>query len=415
MVLAEAALAASPQRHTLDLPGRVVASAALAPRGLALATVDEEGRLALWRLDAARGGAPRLRSAAAELPAELSRVPAEDRAAPGVALAAVEGATAGNAFELLVSRPGGVWRVGPAGVRRLHAEPGFALATAAPEGGVLPAPPLGFPLVLARAGELVLLDGTGAEPRRLPLPLEATPRAWGLDLGSPPVRRLPQPVAGTLAVVGPQRVGERRLRTLLVDAAGNATEAWSLLPAGERLLGGRPIAIDGQLILAVTAAPPGMLAEQRLHLFRLAGDRTRGGNAPLLSTQLQVRHWESPDLVVGDRDGDGRDDLVVVEPRGLGGGQLTLSTYRGLGGGRLAPPSRRRGAAAAPRRRGGGARRTRRRRMECGPRRLGARAAHAHRRRRHRGWWGHDGARRRRAPRAGWGRRSIRSADGRRS
>jgi hypothetical protein len=324
--------AAAPQREAFELPGRVVASAALPEAGVVLAVLADDGALSLWRVDGA-DGAVRPRAYEVALPPDLARLPPDERASPHVDLQAIAGG-GGRAPGLLVARPGSLWLLAEGAAQRLLAEPGFAPAEPARATHASLMTTASWPLAFARAGELMLLDATAA-PVRVDLPLEARPRPWGLELGSPPVRRLAAPLAGTVVVVGPQKVGDRRLRTLLVDAAGAVTEAWSLLPAGERLLAGYPLALDGELLLAVTAAPKGMLAEQRLHLFRLGADRSRHGSAPRFSTQLQVRHWDSPDLVPGDRDGDGRDDLVVLEPRGLGGGELTVSIFRGTGGGRL--------------------------------------------------------------------------------
>jgi hypothetical protein len=152
------------------------------------------------------------------------------------------------------------------------------------------------------------------------------------------VRRLTRTVGGTVVVVGPQKVGERRLRTLLVDATGTVSEAWSLLPAGGRFVTSRLLDVDGHLVLAATTAPDGMLAKQRLHLYRLEPDRTRRGGGPLFTVDLDVRHWFEADVAARDLDGDGRAELVIVEPRGLGGRELTVTAVSPAGGGRFTVP-----------------------------------------------------------------------------
>jgi hypothetical protein len=326
------AFAAAPRRESLPLPGRVVAAAELPAGGAALATLDDEGAVKLWRLDLA-GGRPRLQPFPVSLPGELQRVAAAERGDLRLSLLAMSDGG------LLVSRPGEVWLLSAGGARRLLDAPGFALAAAA-DGAAMPAPGA-WPVAVARAGELRLLTPDSAEGERATLPVAARSRAWGLELTSPPVRQRPPAAAGVAAIVGPEKVGERRLRTLLVDTAGAVTESWSLLPAGERLLAGRPLVLDGSLLLAVTTAPSGVLAEQRLHLYRLSADRTRRGSAPTFSSQLQVRHWMTPELETGDLDGDGRTDLVLIEPRGMGGGEVTVSLLRGLGNGRVAPAAKR--------------------------------------------------------------------------
>jgi len=243
---------------------------------------------------------------------------------------------------LLLSAPGAIWRIGPGAPARLPVERGFAPVPVAEDGSRLARTAPEGPLAVARAGGLRLLDpASGAEIARVRLPAEARPQSWGIELRSPPVRRLARPLGGTVVVVGPQKVGERRLRTLLVDAAGEASEAWSLLPSGGRFLTSRLLDVDGRLVLAAMTAGDGLFAKQRVHLFALAADRTRRGGGPLLSVEMDVRHWFEPDVLARDLDGDGRAELLLVEPRGLGGRELTVARFSPAGGGRFATPPRR--------------------------------------------------------------------------
>ena len=335
------ALGAVPPTVTrLALPGEVVASAELPGGRVALATATPDGEVALWRLEMASDG-PRLRQVQAALGDLLgTKGDAAPPAARVVAMAPAPGVDGSG--DVLLSVPGALWRVGEAGPRRVPVERGFALvAGAGGEPRLARATPEG-PLALARAGELLLLDpASGAELARVRLPAEARQRRWGLELRSPPVRRLSRAVGGTVVVVGPQKVGERRLRTLLVDATGAVSEAWSLLPAGGRFLTSRLLDVDGHLVLAATTAPDGMLAKQRLHLFRLEPDRTRRGGGPLFGIDLDVRHWFEPEVAARDLDGDGRAELLIVEPRGLGGRELTVTAVSPAGGGRFTLPARR--------------------------------------------------------------------------
>ena len=331
------ASAAAPQVARLALPGEVVAAAELAGGGVALAAATPDGEIALWRVAMGEDG-PALQAMQAGMGSSLGTTGADGPRARDVVTLAPAPAGGG----LLLSAPGAIWRIGPGAPARLPVERGFAPVPVAEDGSRLARTAPEGPLAVARAGELRLLDpASGAEIARVRLPAEARPQSWGIELRSPPVRRLARPLGGTVVVVGPQNGGERRLRTLLVDAAGEVSEAWSLLPSGGRFLTSRLLDVDGRLVLAAMTAGDGLFAKQRVHLFALAADRTRRGAGPLLSVEMDVRHWFEPDVLARDLDGDGRAELLLVEPRGLGGRELTVARFSPAGGGRFATPPRR--------------------------------------------------------------------------
>src|SRR6185295_17055613 len=125
-------------------------------------------------------------------------------------------------------------------------------------------------LPLARTGLLELFGpASGGLARRLsfPLPVRAERLRWGLRLTSPPVTLLTGDPP--LFAIGPQEVGRRRLKTLLLPPSGGETEeAWSLLPADERLTDDwRYLRFDGTPALAAaTFERIGLLAKKRFRL-----------------------------------------------------------------------------------------------------------------------------------------------------
>jgi hypothetical protein len=139
-----------------------------------------------------------------------------------------------------------------------------------------------------------------------------------------------------LFAAGPEAAGRRRLKTLLLTADGAApTEAWSLLPADERLMSDRRyLRVDGAPALAATTFETiGVFAKKRFRLFLLGRDRSRKGTPPALALDTDCPLWFPLDAVAADADGDGHQDLALVHPAGLKGGELQVSIYRGAGGG----------------------------------------------------------------------------------
>ena len=206
-------------------------------------------------------------------------------------------------------------------------------------------------IAAARAGLLELLaPGSGGGLSRLrsfPLPVKAERQRWGLRLTSPPVTVLPGEPA--LFAVGPEEVGRRRIKTLLIPADGTSasegtavSESWSLLPEGERLISDRRyLRIDGIPALAATSFEKiGLLARKRFRLFLLDRDRSRKGTASVLSAETDCPLWFPLDVYAADTDGDGHQDLVLVHPGGIRGREVIVSAYRGLGGGKFDPKPR---------------------------------------------------------------------------
>jgi hypothetical protein len=139
-------------------------------------------------------------------------------------------------------------------------------------------------------------------------------------------------------------VGRRRLKTLLLPPSGGETaEAWSLLPADERLTDDwRYLRFDGTPALAAaTFERIGLLAKKRFRLFVLGKDRSRKGSAPVLAFETDCPLWYPLDVTSVNAVGDLDKDLVLVHPGGLRGKELQVTVYRGLGRGKFDPEPRR--------------------------------------------------------------------------
>jgi len=173
------------------------------------------------------------------------------------------------------------------------------------------------------------------------LPVRAAREPTGLRLASLPVTRLDAD-GRTLYAVGPEAHGDRRLRTVLIEAEDAATrEAWSWLPSPERVVGSRYAWVNGRAVLIVTTVSSerlGIFAKQDLRVFSLkTGDRSRTGLSPALKAQTASYHWHGVEPEIVDADGDGLADLVVIQPDGLGGKKLTVEAYLGRGGAQFHP------------------------------------------------------------------------------
>jgi hypothetical protein len=193
---------------------------------------------------------------------------------------------------------------------------------------------------VARTGRLELLapgsGGTLVRKASFPLPVKAERQRWGVRLSSPPVTLLPG--GPPLFAAGPEAEGHRRLKTVLQPADGTAPfEAWSLLPAGERLVGDHAyLRLDGAPALAAASFEKiGVFAKKRFRLFLLNRDRSRKGSPPAFATETDCPLWFRLDAATADVDGDGRQDLVLSHPGGLRGKELQVAAYHGLGAGRF--------------------------------------------------------------------------------
>ena len=147
--------------------------------------------------------------------------------------------------------------------------------------------------------------------------------------------------------VGPEAVGDRRLRTTLLaeDAPpeDDRQEAWSRLPAPERVQWSWFDVLDGRPILVVTtnsAEKLGVLERQNLRLFALRADRTQAGAGPWLAARTSSRRWQPVQPWVVDVENDGDDDLVVAQFDGLGGGKVKLEAFVNSGDSSFLPRTR---------------------------------------------------------------------------
>jgi hypothetical protein len=324
------ALPVAADSYTLPLPGTLLHAAAVkGPAGrpgvalLVAAGRDGKGARTLLFLDPSRKGLERL---AGDIDGEVNALAAFDLAGDG-------GSDPVLGMQGLLLTPAG------GGVRKVLEEPDVDLRSVT---GVIAGRPW---LPVARAGILELLGrapgGGLARSVSFSLPLRAERPRWGLRLTSPPVTLL----AGDppLFAVGPEEAGRRRLKTLLLPPAGEPTEAWSLLPAEERLMDDRRyLRLDGvPMLAAVTFGKIGILAKKRVRLFSLGKDRSRKGSAPTLAFETECPLWFPLDLTAADADGDGRKDLLLAHPGGVRGREMLVLAFQGLGSGRLDPKPRR--------------------------------------------------------------------------
>ena len=257
-----------------------------------------------------------------------------------------------GAEELLVGQPGRIWHARPGdGSSGIELAPwlaasGLDLGARLPNAGdgTLSLPAVGL---LRRYS---LRSGT-LEVAEYPLPRTASRHVDGLRLTSPRSTLLRAEEEAVYAV-GPEAVGDRRLRTTLLAETGSPEdgspesdrrEAWSRLPAPERVQWSWFDVLDGRPILVVTtnsADTLGVLERQNLRLFALRADRTQAGAGPWLAARTSSRRWQPVQPWVVDVENDGDDDLVVAQFDGLGGGKVKLEVFLNNGARSFLPRTR---------------------------------------------------------------------------
>jgi hypothetical protein len=310
---------------TVSLPGFLVQAAGVTGPGghpgvalLLSGQKDLKGPKTLWLFDPERRTLDRL---AAGLHEEVNAVVGFDL-------------SGNNALTPLTSMPGVIFTSAGGRPREVLEEQAIDLRSVTGSGAGRPWLPV------AHTGVLELLapgpGGTLVRKSSFPLPVKAERQRWGVRLSSPPVTLL----AGDppLFAAGPESQGRRRLKTILQPADGTApSEAWSLLPAGERMVGDYAyLRLDGAPVLAASSFEKiGVFAKKRFRLFLLNRDRSRKGGPPAFAAETDCPLWFRLDATTADVDGDGRQDLVLAHPGGLRGKELLVSAYHGLGGGRF--------------------------------------------------------------------------------
>jgi hypothetical protein len=317
----------------VSLPGFLVADAGVSgPSGrpgvalLLSAQKDRKGAKSLWLFDPERRTLERL---AAGFDGEVNSLTGFALGGDGV-VAPVAG------------MPGTLFTAAGGQVRKLAASTAIDLRSVAGDGAGRPWIPVAHTGLLELLAPPAASGGGLARQASFPLPVKAARERWGIRLASPSVTLLPGDPA--LFAAGPEVEARRRLKTVLQPADGTAAfEAWSLLPAGERLVDEQAyLRLDGAPALAATTFETlGVFAKKRFRLFLLECDRSRKGGAPAFAFETDCLLWYPLDVAAVDADGDGRQDLVVSHPGGLRGKELLVTAYRGLGGGRFAPEPRR--------------------------------------------------------------------------
>lgn len=202
-------------------------------------------------------------------------------------------------------------------------------------------------LVLAAIGSAkrLTLDpeaGRLRETQIYRIPVRARMQGSWLRLSSPLVSALSSPDSPRdfTYLVGPEAIGDRRLRTLILEPGsgpeGAVRELWSQLPSPETVEESLYALLDDEIVLLVTtiqADKVGILEKEKLRVLRLSEDRSRSGAKPILEVESRTRNWYRPGLGVFDVNRDGFDDVVLVQPKGLGGGKLVVEAFMGSGSG----------------------------------------------------------------------------------
>ena len=214
--------------------------------------------------------------------------------------------------------------------RRPERVPGFADPVAADL----------YQATVGRLQRLVLRDSALVLDSETALPVRARRAPGELWLWTPKVTLLARPGAPPLYAVGPEPLGSRRLRTVLIDPALEGEDAvgesWAALPGAEVVQKSWFLWLDGRPYLGVATGRAegfGVFEKQQVRVYALAADRTRTGRTPVLETKTSTHRWQWLDLQTTDFDGDGREDLAVLQTDGIGAGKFVIEVFFGNGSG----------------------------------------------------------------------------------
>lgn len=198
---------------------------------------------------------------------------------------------------------------------------------------------LGSTLLIGGVGKLYHFDRTPEMGWGLrattSLPTDVRQGAFGLLLTTPALERVGQRADGhTLYALAPQVVHQQRLRVTLIDpqapAAQQIQEIWLRLPSREKLHESHYLFDGTSVWLAVTTTPAGdasLLREKLLRLYRVEGEKTRGGTAAAIALESKMNLWQNASFSFVDVTGDGRRDLVVGYWKGLIDDTVALDVY----------------------------------------------------------------------------------------
>ncbi len=261
-------------------------------------------------------------------------------------LAAVD--LAGDGFpELFVGEPGRIFRLTGEGRLELALEGQRvdlkSRARLGLDGSTVDAPEL----ILVAVGNATwyTLDEEGgglSKVEEVRLPVRAEMQGSWLRLSSPLVSALPRPGLHRelTYLVGPESIGARRLRTLILEPGGGSGASfrgrWSQLPTPETVQESQYALLDGEIVLLVStvqADKHGIFEKKKFRVLRLVEDRSRSGVAPLLEVLTRTRNWYPTGVGVFDVNRDGFDDVILIQPKGLGGGKLVIEAFMGSGSG----------------------------------------------------------------------------------
>lgn len=278
-------------------------------------------------------------------PADLSDLPVV--LPPGASSIAVVDLTGDGAGEVLVGEHGRIFLLSGEGKLEVVLEEAGVDLRGRPRGAFAGANSLAGELIVGAVGRVgrYTLEGGKGGLRKLEeyrIPVLPSRRGHWLHLASPLVFAVPRPQApgGFTYLVGPLVVGERRLRTLVLDIGGlsdgSVDELWSRLPSPEKVEESLYSRLDDEIVLLVTtvqADKRGIFEKEKFRVLRLSEDRSRAGVAPILEVVSRTRNWYRLGMGVHDVDSDGCDDVVLVQPKGLGGGKLVVEAFMGSGNG----------------------------------------------------------------------------------
>jgi hypothetical protein len=260
-----------------------------------------------------------------------------------------------GARELLVGEPGRIFRLTGEGKLELAVEGQDVNLKARARLGPGGATPDDDDLILGSVGRVERFSSEAGEGhlRRVEafrIPVEARLQGDWLRLSSSLVSAVPRRDASRryTYLVGPEAVGDRRLRTLVLeidgDLDGSVGERWSQLPSPEAVEESLYASLDGEIVLLVTtvqADKRGIFEKEKLRVLGLLEDRSRAGATPILELVSRTRNWYRAGMGVHDVNVDGSDDVVLVQPKGLGGGKLVVEAFMGVGSGEFAKRARR--------------------------------------------------------------------------